>query len=70
MRLATAKISENEKVNSVFAVDIVAMAHAHIMYVTFSAFKKGVTGDQYFGCQNLKKHLSTLAKLFGVYELI
>ena len=27
--------SENEKINSIAAVDIVAMAHSHMMYVAF-----------------------------------
>jgi acyl-CoA oxidase len=63
------KLSENEKVNSVFAVDIVSMAHTHITYLMFSAFKQGIEKQEFVTCTKAKGHLSNLAKLFGLYEL-
>jgi hypothetical protein len=66
--LMKSKDSENEKVNSVFAIDIVSMATAHVMYTTFYQFKNGA--ETTVKCGNLKNHLKTLLRLYAVNELI
>ena len=38
------------------------------MFTTFREFKKAVTDDR-IKCDNLRKHLSNLCRLFGLWEL-
>jgi len=41
-KLNSSNASENEKTNNLFAVDIISMTRAHILYVTFKNFKDAI----------------------------
>jgi len=69
MKLATSKLSENEKVNSAFSVDMVGMANAHIMYVTFKYFLNHIENHQY-KCPKIKENLKNLARVYALTELL
>lgn len=60
--------SVNEKVNALFAVDIVSMLGSHISYVTFKMFKDVITNLK-SKCPKMKENLTLLCALLGVYEL-
>lgn len=46
-KLGSSKASEVENVNSLYAVDIVSMAHSHMMYVTFKIFREYIDKTQF-----------------------
>ena len=64
-KLFTSKLSENEKVNSGFSVDMIKMAQAHIMYVTFKFFLEHIEQHPY-QCSKLKENLSILARIYAL----
>jgi acyl-CoA oxidase len=61
--------SENERVHTLAAVDIVGMAQSHIMYVAFQIFRKTLSQPGAIKCPNLKGHLEDLARLYALNEL-
>lgn len=67
-KLFNSKHSENENINSLFAVDVVQMAHSHIMYVTFKYFIASIESTG-FKCPNIKASLYNLAKIYALTEL-
>lgn len=69
MKLFTSKLSENEKVNSAFSVDMIQMAHSHIMYVTFKFFLEHIENHAY-KCPKVKENLRILARIYALTELI
>ena len=63
-------VSDNERVHSLFAVDIVAMAQAHIMYIVFKLFRKAIEdGEHKIKCNGIKKNLTLLLRLFALYDI-
>lgn len=68
-KLAASKSSDNEKVNSFYAVEITQMAHSHILLVTFKIFQEYIESDK-IKCPKIKENLTNLAKLLGIVELI
>lgn len=70
IRNALKETSENERVHTLFAVDIVAMTHAHIIYMTFKIFVESIEQPGAFKCPNLKENLRNLARMFALNELI
>ena len=66
--LASSGASENEKLNTFFAVEVVAMASAHIMYLTFKYFMQSIE-ETGFKCPNVKENLYNLARVFALTEL-
>ena len=60
--------SENEKVNALYGIDIVSMAHAHIMLVTFKYFLQTIEGDS-IKCPKNKENLLNLARVYVMHEL-
>ncbi len=66
--LTESKLSENEKTNSVFGVDLVSISRDHIKYVTFKFFLQSIENSN-FKCQNLKNNLANLAKVYALTEL-
>lgn len=67
-KVFASKLSENENVNSVFAVDLVGMSHSHIMYVTFKQFLHSIELSK-FKCPKITENLLNLARVYGLYEL-
>ncbi|CDW75768.1 acyl-coenzyme a oxidase [Stylonychia lemnae] len=65
--LMKSKASENQKANSEFAIDIISMSTAHVMYTTFYNFKNGLS---IIKCNSLKNHLNNLLRLYSISELI
>jgi hypothetical protein len=61
--------SENERVHSLFAVDIVSMTHAHIIYVLFKIFRGSVEDPATFKCPNLRGHMLDLVRIMALHEL-
>lgn len=61
--------SENERVHSLLAVDIVSMAQSHIMYVAFQIYRQEIEKVGAIKCPNLLSHLQDLGKLFAMTEL-
>lgn len=68
-KLNASQLSENEKKNSVFTMDIIKMAHAHVMYVTFKNFLSHIETHPYT-CNNVKDILSKLARVYALTELL
>jgi hypothetical protein len=66
--LASSKHSENENSNTFFSVDLVQMAHSHIMYVTFKYFLEAIESDA-IKCTNSKENLRNLARVYALTEL-
>jgi len=56
IKLFTSKLSENENINSVYALDVIQMTHSHIMYVTFKNFITHIENDS-FKCPKVKENL-------------
>jgi hypothetical protein len=69
-RINTSKASENEKVNTIFAMDIINMAHSHMMYVTFKLFREKFEKTEPFKCPNVTANMILLAKLYGLWEIL
>lgn len=63
-------VSENERVHSLLAVDLVSMAHAHIMLLAFNLFKAAVENPATYKCGNLRETMKDLARLFALNELV
>jgi acyl-CoA oxidase len=63
-------VSENERVNSLYSTDIVAMAQSHIMYVTFKIFRSAVEDQSKIKCNGVRKNLQLLLKVFALSELL
>eukprot|EP00347_Sterkiella_histriomuscorum_P006528 403352422 len=68
-KLEQSKDSENAKINSIFALDVVQMTQAHVIYTTFQHFHNGINTNSNITCPTLKQHLTLLLRLFAVYEL-
>jgi acyl-CoA oxidase len=68
-KYALSKLSDNEKVNSALAIDLVKMAHAHIMYVTLVNFITHIKTHPYT-CQKVKDNLTILARIYALTELL
>ncbi|CDW74570.1 acyl-oxidase family protein [Stylonychia lemnae] len=64
----TTEATENEKLNSLLAIDILPMVKAHVMYTTFRHFRQGIESNG-FKCENLKKHFRNLCRLYALNEL-
>ncbi len=67
-KLFTSKHSENENINSVYSLEVIQMAHAHIMYVTFKNFLTHLESHAY-KCPKVKENLVLLAKVYALHEL-
>ena len=61
-------VSENERVHSQLAVDIVSMAQSHIQYVAFQIYVQKINSGA-IKCPNLKALLTDLARLYALTEL-
>ncbi|TNV82173.1 hypothetical protein FGO68_gene6753 [Halteria grandinella] len=61
--------SENERVHSLAAVDIVGMAHSHILYVAYQIFCANISQLGSIKCPNLRGHLQDLGRLYALSEL-
>ena len=62
------KESENEKLNSLYGVEVVSMAHSHIMYLTFKYFLQSIE-QSVFKCPKIKENLLNLAKVYALSEI-
>ncbi len=64
-------VSDNERVHSLFSVDIVQMAQAHIMYVVFKLFRQALEDGAHhkIKCNGIKKNMTLLLRLFALYEM-
>ena len=64
-------VSDNERVNSLFSVDIVQMAQAHIIYIVFKLFRKAVEdgGELKIKCNGIKKNMTLLLRLLALYDI-
>lgn len=62
--------SENERVNSLLAVDIVSMADTHIRYVAFQIFRHTIEAQDALKCPNLKKQMIQLGKIYAINDLL
>jgi acyl-CoA oxidase len=69
LKFATSKLSENEKVNTALSMDLVKMAHTHIMYVTFTNFVRHIETHPY-SCPKIKENLYILARIYALTELL
>ena len=67
--MASNKKSEFEKVNSLYALDIVKMTHLHMMCMTFKIVLNFLDYHE-FGCSKVKHHMTNLARVFALNELI
>ena len=63
------KLSKKDFVNSVYALDIVKLANAHIRYVAFWFFKNKIKDKSVIKCANNEKNLSNLCMLYGLNQL-
>ena len=61
-------VPEVERVNSLYSVDIVAMAHAHMIYVVFKLFRAWIE-DPKIKCGGIRKNLQNLLRLLALTEL-
>lgn len=55
---------EVEKINAIYAQDIVRMAHSHIMYVTFKIFRDTLGS---YKCPNVRLHMENIARLYALH---
>ena len=65
-------VSDNERVHSLFAVEIVQMAQSHIMYVVYKLFRHAVESpDAFFkiSCNGIKKNMENLLRVYALSEL-
>ena len=65
-QMAQSKASETEKINTLYAPEIVDMAKSHIMYVVFKIFLSAI---EKITCPKIKGHLSNLARIYAVHQL-
>jgi hypothetical protein len=70
LKKAEEGVSENERVNTLFAVDIVQMAQSHMIYVAFKIFREAIENPATFKCPNLRTHMLNLARVFAIHELL
>jgi len=68
LKLQRSKATQSEKINSLFAVEIITLARLHTLYITFESFLKGIEKTN-FQCPNIKPNLQKLALVMGLYEL-
>lgn len=66
-QLAQSKATENEKINTLFASDIVQMSHSHMIYVVFQIFMQKIATIQ---CPKVKAHLEDMARIFALHQLV
>lgn len=64
---SNSKVTENEKVNSLYAMDIVQMSHSHIMFVTFKLMREKI---ETIKCSKAREHINNLAKILAITELM
>ena len=67
MNLFQSKHSNNENINTHFAVDIVAMAQSHVVYVTFKYCLEMI--ERSFKCEANKENMKNLLRVFALTEL-
>jgi len=67
-KFISTEASENEKLNSILAIDMASMVRAHVIFSTFRHFKQGIENNG-FKCESLKSHLRDLCRLFALYDL-
>ena len=68
-KLMTSTASEQDKVNSLFALDIISMAKTHLMYATFQMFRNGIESMD-IKCPMVKANLRLLCQVYALYELL
>ena len=68
--LAEEGVTENERVHSILAVDLVSMAQAHMMYVVFQLFKSSITSHETYKCGGVREVMKDLARMFALNELL
>jgi acyl-CoA oxidase len=66
--LASSKASENENINSIYSMELVNAARAHIMYVGFRMFRDGIQKAN-FKCPKITENLKNLLLVYGLNEL-
>jgi len=63
-------VSDNERVHSLFSVDIVQMAQAHIMYIVFKLFRQAIEdGVHKINCNGIKKNMTLLLRLYALHDI-
>ena len=67
-KMHDSNVSKKDFVNSVAAIDIVRVAEAHIRLVSFIIFKNKVLSGA-IKCKNLKKILTNVCLLYGLWQL-
>ena len=67
--MAMSKEDEQKKVNELLQADMISTWNYHILYVTFTEFRKGLESGL-VKCEKLKVHLTNLCKLYGLWELL
>ena len=54
--------------NSLYGIEVVSMAHSHIMYLTFKYFMQSIE-QSVSKCPHIKENLLNLAKLYALSEI-
>ena len=67
-RFIESKASKKDFINSLYAQDIFEVSTEHIRYVSFFYFRKYLDSNS-IKCNNLKKHLTNLCILYGLWNL-
>ena len=60
--------SKKDKINSLFALEIVDVSEDHMRYVTFQLFKAKLNYGV-LKCPQNQKNLGNLCKLYGLFDL-
>ena len=55
--------SSKEKINELFALDLVKMAEIHIKYITVNAMRSKI---MHFKCANLRSHIGNMVSLVAI----
>lgn len=67
-RYAADPASNEEKMTTLYATEIIDMTTAHVQYLSFKMFKDGIT-NQGFKCPDTKFYLNALCKIYGLTYL-
>lgn len=67
-RFSTSKEKKKTKVNELFAVDLIAMSRAHMLFICFQYFRDAIENKEYAN-PNSKVVLILLARIFALKQL-
>lgn len=67
-KLASSSADDQEKINSIFAMEVLGMTKAHFMYLTYKTFKDFLNTYK-FKCPKVKENLTYLAMVYALTEL-